>query len=98
MNDTVQDQDAIQQKFIEMASAHIDLANDHNRNAPTDLVAHAINHAAARYGAFSISLARPDVFIQDRAAIVDSLVEHYRELLNAHYDEFVRLAQQKAQV
>ncbi|MGN6423322.1 MAG: DUF3144 domain-containing protein [Asticcacaulis sp.] len=87
--------DEIQEKFVSMASAHIDLANDHNKNTPTDLVAHAINHAAARYAAFSVSLARADRFVLDREEIVDSLVEHYREILNQHYDEFVRLAEAK---
>ena len=89
--------DEIQEKFVSMASAHIDLANEQNKDAPTDLVAHAINHAAARYAAFSVSLARPDNFVQDREAIVDSLVEHYREILNQHYDEFARLTGAKVE-
>lgn len=78
----------IQEQFVQMASAHIDLANQQVKTSRYDLVALAINHAAARYAAFSISQFRPDDLVKDRDAIIESLVQQYRDMLNEHYDAF----------
>lgn len=82
-----------QDKFVQMASAHIDLANQHGKAAGAELVAIAINHAAARYAAFMVTQTEPERLVRDREAIVTRLVDEYRDMLNQHYDEYVKAAE-----
>jgi hypothetical protein len=81
-----------QEKFVSMASAHIDLANAHGKAAGPDLVAIALNHAAARYAAFAVTQTEPERLVRDREAIIMRLVDQYRDMLNQHYDEYAGAA------
>lgn len=81
-----------QDKFVQMASAHIDLANAHGKTAGSELVAIAINHAAARYAAFAVTQTEPERLARDREAIIMRLVDQYRDMLNQHYDAYVKAA------
>ncbi|MGA9659337.1 MAG: DUF3144 domain-containing protein [Asticcacaulis sp.] len=82
---------AEQNLFVTMASEHIDLANGHNADAPSELVALSLTQAAARYNAFSVFMAleSKDAMTDARDEIVPQLTQQFRSFLEQHYDGFI---------
>ncbi len=77
--------------FVRLASAHIDLANAQARSNPQELVAVALLHAAARYNAFAGSkVARTGVELQAlREDLINDQVQQFRDALEHHYTGYV---------
>ncbi len=82
---------AEQNLFVRMASEHIDLANGHNADAPYELVAIALTQAAARYNAFTVSMALETkaALTAEREDAITQLTAQFREFLEQHYDGFI---------
>lgn len=88
----------IDDPFVTMASAHIDLANTQAATHPRELVAAAVLHAAARYNAFTGSgLARSASELKAlRDDLIEDQVAQFRDALVHHYQGYIAELETKA--
>ena len=77
--------------FVRMATGFIDQANAFSREAGQDVVATALMHAAARYGAFATAAnaERAADFAAERDEAIEHFTAQFRDVVTQHYDDYV---------
>lgn len=84
--------DQFDEGFYARADAHIFLSNDQKQHAQPDYVNASMMFASARYCAFLAAggFGSGPAMAQGKAEIVEHFVEGFRQMLNAHLDDYIR--------
>lgn len=84
--------DQFDEGFYKRADAHIFLSNDQKQHAAPDLVNASMLFASARFCAFLSAggFGSGPAMAAGKQEIADHFVEGFRQMLNAHLDDYIR--------
>lgn len=84
--------DELDEAFFQRADAHIHLSNDQMESADAGKVSASMMFAAARFNAYisARGFESGEAMAAKRAETLDYFVGGYRQMLEAHLDEYIR--------